>query len=169
MLFGKIALCCVADIMQCAVAFALCLGYPLFSGRHFAGKLSGSGAHAFGEVGLLLRQKLISIRISRIVLFLTEGREGFQLLNGAPRILTYVCCNSLGAVSVMHHKVNVRCSLIGCPTFICVFGIKLNTGNRRETVPLIGANQFLAVAVQLCAARCKRLRNNSVHSMSCFV
>ena len=169
MLFGKIALCGFADWVQCAITLPLCLGYPLFSRRHFACKLSRGSAHAFGEVGLSLRQKLISIRISRIVLFLTKGREGFALLSGTLRVFTYVSRNSLGAVSVVHHKVNVRCSLVRRPPFICVFGIKLHTGNRHEAVSLICFNQIFAVTIQLCTTCCKRLRHNSVQCVAGFV
>ena len=54
----------------------------------------------------------------------------------------------------MHHEVDIRLALIGCPALVGELGYKLSPGNGDEAVLSVLSNKDFAVAVELCAAVC---------------
>ena len=52
----------------------------------------------------------------------------------------------------MHHEVDIRLALIGCPALVGELGYKLSPGNGDEAVLLILSHKVITVAVELRSA-----------------
>ena len=104
-------------------------------------------AHLQQSIAICFGFRIAQLRQS-IEILLREDRARIAALSAGDRI----CQRLLSARAVMAHKVNLRLALFRRPARVCLFWVKLHTGDRDETEVRIQIHEVFAVAVELCPA-----------------